>query len=242
MTNITRKGFLAAFATASTMILTGCGGNEADSGSGTQSSSGQKDSPASTEPKELEIVESGWSISDQGYVMYGIGIKNPNADKEADLPSFTITGKKQDGSIVFNDQQTLFVIAPNETVYYGFQAGNGTAPDTVEFAIDDCSFSDCGTPDSETFTITNTSEVPGDFGMSSYTGEATLNLDLSGSSSPELLEQTAVTVILRDAEGQIVYGMSTFVNTPDQGESVPFEVSAHSVPEHASYELYAQLW
>ena len=26
MTSITRKGFLAAFATASTMILTGCGG------------------------------------------------------------------------------------------------------------------------------------------------------------------------------------------------------------------------
>lgn len=244
MKEITRRGFLAATGVM-VFALVGCGGESGRSGSNTSSStSGTKESaPASTsEPFPLEIVESGYSVSDAGYVMYGIGIKNPNEGKEADLPSFTITGEADDGSIVFSDKQTLIAIAPGETVYYGFQAGNGTVPATVEFALGDCGFSDCEKPDSALFTVSNVSEVPGSFGMASYTGELTLNVDLSGSSNPSLLKQTCVTAILRDASGAIIYGMSTYVDTPELGETVPFEVSAYSVPEHASYELHAQIW
>lgn len=242
MISISRRGFIAALAGTSAMMFSGCSGNTDNTGDSSSSASEPQEATQTGEPQGLEIVESGWSVNDSGFVMYGIGIKNPNGDKEADFPSFTITGKKADGSIAFSDEQTLFVIAPNETVYYGFQAGNGTVPDTVEFAITDSDFSDCSEPESDIFTIANISEVIGDYGLVSYTGELTLNVDLSGSSAPTVLEQTAVTVILRNADNAIVYGTSTFVDTPDQGASVPFEISAYSVPEHASFEIHAQLW
>lgn len=244
MKEITRRGFIAATG-AMVLALAGCGGESGNGGpSPTSSTSGtQPSATASTsEPSPLEIVESGYSVSDAGYVMYGIGIKNPNENKQADLPSFTITGKADDGSIVFSDGQTLIAIAPGETVYYGFQAGNGTAPSTVEFVMGDCDFSDAEKPDGAIFTLSNVSEVPGSYGMSSYTGELTLNHDFSDYPNQSLLNQTCVSVILRDASGAIVYGMSTYVDTPDTGATVPFEVSAYNVPEHASYELYAQIW
>ncbi|MCG4849454.1 hypothetical protein L0P44_12390, partial [Streptococcus gordonii] len=81
----------------------------------------------------MEITESGWSVVGDGWVYYGFALKNTNKDVEAQMPTVTITGKAEDGSIVFSDKQTLFVVLPGETVHYGFQAGNGTAPATVEF-------------------------------------------------------------------------------------------------------------
>lgn len=240
MKPITRRGLLA-LAGASAIALAGCSSAGDDAGSaGQQSTAEVKQSTVPAEPQDLVITESGWSVDDQGYVHYGVGVQNPNMDKEADLPSFTITGKAEDGSIVFSDTQTLLFIAPGETVYYGFQAGNGTAPATVEFAIADCTFADCEPFEEDVFTVSNTSEVVSQYGTVSYTGELTMNADTSA--NPDMFDQTAVTAILRNADGAIVYGMSTFVSTPAQDATSPFEIPAYNVPEHASFEVYAQLW
>lgn len=49
----------------------------------------------------------------------------------------------------------------------------------------------------------------------------------------------AVTAVLRDSDGAIVYGFLSLVDRPDEGESIPFEVSLIGAPEYASYEVYA---
>ena len=242
MKDISRRSAIILIG-AATMSLVGCGSTEKEAGSTpTSTSSEQKQEDKSSEPKPLEIVESGWSVDESGYVFYGIGIKNPNERYGAGLPSFRITGKADDGSIVFNDEQTLFVIYPAETVYYGFQAGNGKAPATVEFTLSDCEWEEAEPLGDSVFAISNTSEVEGEFGTISYTGELSMNLGFVNEESADLFNQTAVTTILRDESGAIVYGMTTFVDTPGQDEAVPFEVSAYSVPSHDSFEIYAQLW
>ena len=242
MKDISRRSAIILIGAAA-MSLVGCGSTEKEAGS-TPTSTGneQKTEKDSSEPKPLEIIESGWSVGESGYVFYGIGIKNPNDNYGAGVPSFRITGKADDGSIVFNDEQTLFVIYPAETVYYGFQAGNGTAPETVEFAISDCEWEKAEPLGDSVFSISNTSEVDSGYGTMSYTGELSMNLEFVDEESADLFNQTAVTAILRDESGEIVYGMTTFVDTPGKDESVPFEVGAYNAPSHDSFELYAQLW
>lgn len=173
-----------------------------------------------------------------GWVYYGFALKNLNKDVEAQMPTVTITGKAEDGSIVFSDKQTLFVVLPGETVHYGFQAGNGTAPATVEFKANEPSWVDSQTLDEDVFTVSNTAEVPDSYGGVSYTGELTANYDLD----KKQYGQVAVSVIARDASGAINYGNTTFIDTPSKGESEPFEISCFNMPEHSSFEVYAQVW
>ncbi|MFR3876849.1 MAG: hypothetical protein ACLTYW_00360 [Collinsella sp.] len=108
---ITRRTFLAAMATASLIPLAGCSSGQ-QPGSGQQSSGEAKEVEAKNGPEPLEITESGWSVVGDGWVYYGFALKNPNKDVEAQMPTVTITGKAEDGSIVFSDKQTLFVVLP----------------------------------------------------------------------------------------------------------------------------------
>ena len=80
--------------------------------------------------------------------------------------------------------------------------------------------------------------MPDSYGGVSCTGELTANYDLD----KKQYSQVAVSVIARDASGAINYGNTTFVDTPSKGESEPFEISCFNMPEHSSFEVYAQVW
>ena len=81
----------------------------------------------------LKIVESGWSANQQGYVHYAFALRNTSTTQQVQYPQITITGRAKDGSIVFSQTQTLIMAFPNQTVYNAGQAGEGTAPATVDF-------------------------------------------------------------------------------------------------------------
>ena len=52
----------------------------------------------------------------------------------------------------------------------------------------------------------------------------------------------AVTVILRDKAGKIVYGETGFVDRPTDSRSVPFEVTCGDLPDYESVDIYVQPW
>lgn len=93
---ITCRTFLVAMATASLVPLVGCSGGQ-QAGSGQQSSGESKEVENRSEPKPLEITESGWSVVGDGWVYYGFALKNTNKDVEAQMPTVTITGKAENG-------------------------------------------------------------------------------------------------------------------------------------------------
>lgn len=223
--NMTRRSFLAVSAILALGGLTGCGSNG---------------SPAGTsEPAPVDIVESGYYITDQGYVMYGIVWKNPNTQYEVRWPSVTITGKDAEGKIVFSNTQVMSSLLPGEQWQFGNQAGNGTAPTTVEFEIveGDTQYIKTSEQPQELLTITNTNEVVGKR-RTSFTGEMTTNSD-----ELEDHSQAWISVILRDANGAIVYGSNDFAYIAANGGSSTFEVKTRSeLPDHASYELTAIPW
>ena len=80
-------------------------------------------------------MESGWSADQQGYVHYAFALRNTSTTQQVQYPQITITGRAKDGSIVFSQTQTLNMAFPNQTVYDADQAGEGTAPATVDFVV-----------------------------------------------------------------------------------------------------------
>lgn len=189
---------------------------------------------------QLELVESGWSPSSSGYINYAFAIRNPSDSETVDFPEVIITGRSSDGSVVFSQSQVLSSIGPEETLYFGAPAGNGTAPTSVEFAL--------GTPndynitDSEgtrpTFTFSPVKEVDSGLGSISFTGEMTM----SEGAIPEFASNVTIVIVLRDESGSIIYGGSTCVGIPEPGQSVPFECGSYNVPDYATVEAHALLW
>ncbi len=220
------------------------GGEGADGEGAGGDAPAASDDPAGGEAPEeltadLEIVESGWVASDQGYVHYAVGLRN-NSDVAVSSPSFTITGRDASGRVVFSEEQALLVLEPGETVYWGSQAGNGTKPATVDFApIKPQSYQLKEGAKASRFSVSGTNATTDSIGNTNFTGDLTT----VSSGDPQIgPQEVAVVVVLRDETGAILCGTVSFVSTPAEGESTSFEVSMFGAPDFASYDVCAMQW
>lgn len=240
-----KKNFVSTLLTAFVALsLIACGNtNQKETSSGNSISKSSKQEDVSQEKhQEISIVESGYSIKSDSiggvYVYYGITLSNPNKKLALQFPVITVTGKSEDGSIIGTHDQTLYYIAPDDTVSFGgLMSCNGAVPATVDITATSGDFIS-GTNDdivpSSAFTISNTNELIGTYGNVSYTGEIINNTDKAYTS-------VQVTVLLKN-NGTIVYGDSTYVSDLPANGSKAFELSTYDVPEHTEYILSAQCW
>lgn len=188
----------------------------------------------------LEIVESGWSVGSGGYVNYAFALRN-SGGVQVDYPGVTITGRDEDGQVLFSQEQYVSGIPAGETRYFGFQAGNGTAPAAVEFTPINPPDYALGSAEDTTsaFSVSGASAVDDGLGGIKVVGEVTTERvgDDDG------LGQVAVTVVLRDESGAIVYGSTGFASRPSVGQTTSFEVLMIGAPDdYADLEVYAAQW
>ncbi|MDO4442347.1 MAG: serine/threonine-protein kinase [Slackia sp.] len=189
----------------------------------------------------LTLEESGWSVAPSGYVHYAFVLSNAEDGFKVEFPTVKIVGRDASGGVLFSQEQVLNIIMPGQTIYFGAQAGNGTAPDSVEFTVvrpHDFAVSKNAT-ELPAFEVGNVAAVSDGFGGENFTGEVTY---LGGSSPDASMGQIAVTVVLRNGAGKIVYGSTGHVGYPAEGESTTFEVVGGKLPEYATVEAYAQPW
>ena len=237
-----RQLLVLAMAIVVAFGIAGCGqsGQTGQSGQAASGSASASTAAQSSEPQPLVIEESGYTVTDQGYVMYGFKLTNPNESFGAQFPTVQITGKSADGKIIFSDDQVLMKIYPGESIVYGFQAGNGTAPDAVEFTakVDSKNWKKTDAKREGLYTLENLSANGSNYGMSSYTGEITLNKEDKEATKP------AITLIVRDESGTIIYGYTTYqMSELSVGVPTPFEITAFGVPETAAtFEVSATPW
>ena len=52
----------------------------------------------------------------------------------------------------------------------------------------------------------------------------------------------AITLVLRDKRGNIIYGDTTFVDGLKNGQPKAFDMTEYDLPDYASYELYGKCW
>ena len=255
-----KKMLVSAFAsTVLALSLVACSGSssndkESNSASGdtstaieqsdeanSQESVVEEEQPAVEEIKDIEVAEVGYSISDSGYLHYGIKLHNPNETWGAGFPVVHITCKDTSGAIVSSDEWTLNQLLPQETAVFGNQAGNGSLTSDVvaEFTVtvDKDKWVQAQPEAEEPYTIEGLNSVNGDFNTS-FTGQITMNVDDDNYAKPMLV------LILRDADGNIVYGRSTYLQSElTQGTPSAFEFSEYRIPANATaYEVHANPW
>lgn len=189
----------------------------------------------------LSIADSGWSVDSGGYVNYAFLLKNEEDGFRVLFPTVKITGRDASGKVLFSQDQVLFAINPGETICFGSIAGNGTPPESVEFTIARPADYDVSkyVVESPKFEVHDVSVVSNGFGGMCFTGEVTY---LGGASGASSVGEVAVTVVLRDDAGKIVYGTTTYVGCPAEGETTTFEANGGLLPQHASVEACAQAW
>lgn len=191
----------------------------------------------------LELVETGWSADESGYVHYAFGLRNTSDSVCIQLPSVEITGRGEDGSVLFSETLIMANAFAGETVYFGSELGNGNGivPATVDFTVlepDDYSY--VNSSESASFKADNLSAAPDGYGGEIFSGEISVVKD-----SARVREQSsmlAASLVLRDDAGAIVYGYSTFVDWPSEGGSRPFSMDVFDPPAYDSFEVYAQPW
>lgn len=191
----------------------------------------------------LELVETGWSADESGYVHYAFGLRNTSDSVCIQLPSVEITGRGEDGSVLFSETLIMANAFAGETVYFGSEIGNGNGivPATVDFTVlepDDYSY--VNSSESASFKADNLSAAPDGYGGEIFSGEISVVKD-----SARVREQSsmlAVSLVLRDDAGAIVYGYSTFVDWPPEGASRPFSMDVFDPPAYDSFEVHVQPW
>lgn len=217
------------------LCLSACG----SSGASVTSSTGKatSDQVSQTQVQQLKLDESGWTADDSGYVHYGVVITNPNANKDAKNPVIRVTGKDSSGNVVFSEDQYLFDIAPQQQVAFGTQAGHGTAPASVDFelVVKSSNWVDGSPLATAPFAISSTSETDSGYGTYSFAG-------IVANNTSKNYDTVAVTALLRDANGAIVSGYTSYVQGLNAGSSASFDTSGYNLSDFASVTYYAQAW
>lgn len=211
----------------------GADGASSNNSTGTSGTDAVADNP-------LELVESGWSVSQQGYVSYAFALRNTSTTLQVRYPEVAITGRAKDGSIVFSQTQTLNMAFPNQTVYDAGQAGEGTAPETVDFTVlNPDTYNVAKAQGTAAFPISGISKIDNRDGGTTFNGEVRAVAD---GFKPSDGQQIKISLVLRNAQNAIIYGDIAFVDWPGNGRSTPFSITVYDLPKYVSYDLYAQIW
>lgn len=186
--------------------------------------------------QSLKISESGWHVDSNGYVDYALTIQNTSEDLIVEYPEVIITGRAADGSVVFSKSQVMGVVYPGYDLTFACMTGDGTAPAMVEFALgkpQDYQVS-VGTGHPTEYKVLDQTARKGGAGKLAVSGEIEKTVE-----GDEWLDSQGVwlSVILRDDQGQIVYGWNGFVDSPGLGEQMPFSIEVYSVPDYATVEV-----
>ena len=180
------------------------------------------------ETKQPELVDSGYTVLEPNsigdiYLTYVVKVKNPNKDMAAVYTDITITGKNEDGSILFSNEDTIPLIMPGDTVAWAEDTVDckNKVPASVEITVGGANFDsmdelDGGVMSSE-FSIENLSIVEGDWG-DSVTGEITNNSDVD-------CDDVIISVIyLKD--DKMVGGYHSYQDDMSAGKKAAFDVSS----------------
>lgn len=203
-----------------------------------QSSSSSATDVAKNTENLLSIVESGWSMGDNGYVQFVYALRNNSADTTVKLPQIIVTGKNSSDDVLFARQTGLMSIGAGQTQYYTSIESCSETPASVEFEPQTLRGYNLSTSESAgSFSVSNVSESKGQLGETKITGEVTAD-DVGTTGDADVM----VTAVFKDAKGSIVGGAQAFVSCPAQGKSIAFSATPYVEVEHESVDVYACIW
>lgn len=200
-----------------------------------------------TSPMDLQIVDSGWFVSDNGMVDFALGVQNPNHTVGTTQAVIEVVGKDDAGNVIFDETIETPGVLPDSVYYYSYVAGSTAAssatsnevitPTSVEFTVSAGEDSWVATEEtlSDVYTVNDNGANDTQFGAKEFTGTVTASEALNGAT------QSRVDVLLLDADGHIEGGYFKIVDTTP-GQAIDYDIYAVGAPEFASYAVYASPW
>lgn len=186
-----------------------------------------------TNAQPITITESGWWAKD-GYVHYGLMVQNPNEDAVARDTNVHVTCYNADGAITWEQDDTIALIGPGQTVGFAADAGDGWQPARVEFTLDGASTTwDSAEGFAEPFTIEDFEDQDKLYFRYEVIGDIRNNTD-------EYASTANLSIILRDDAGSIIAGYTGSAYRIKAQRTKDFLVTLQSAPPHARAEVYAQ--
>lgn len=233
---------------SSSSEVTDASDSSATNGDADNDASADEKTDASTPASDefpLELAESGWSVNSNGSVSYACGIKNTSEDLAVELPAIQVVGYDADGSVLFSDENVLGVCAPGQMTYYAGQAeGDDTKPTRVEFTLQKDSETDAiRLEDTVSYSASEVRARKIDDDIMKFSGTVRIDgADEALSKIKAIDSGGAVTIVLRDADGKIIAGYTTFINTISTGKDLPYSLREYFVPAFSSAEAHVRPW
>ena len=183
----------------------------------------------------LEIVDSGWILSDSKYLYYYVDLYNPSEKTAVEFPSFRITAKDANGVLLGTEDQTLSIIYPGQHFVYGFQAFSvDENPATVDFEPLDV----------EEHNLKDAS-VLGDYVPLEVINTAVRSDKLVGeihNAGDKDYDNVVVTAIVKNQDGKLVDVITSFVDNVKAGSDTAYSASHNGIDETSTVEFHAYEW
>lgn len=193
---------------------------------------------ASQIEESLQIVETWWREGDEGTFLYVVGVRNTSRDLILSHPAVLITARDEQGSVISVTEQDITEIGPGEVRYYsGYAGDDSAAADAVDF---DIGFSSAGSS-VRAYTGKRTAIQASDISVANdephplLTGTVTTTCLAH---EADLNAGALATVVLRDDEGDILYGITWQVPLPAEGETEAFSVPLFNAPDYEDIDVY----
>lgn len=200
---------------------------------------------SSVDELPLEIADSGWHVDSNGYVHYAFGLKNASDDKAVELVTVKVVGYDRQGQPLFTRDSGASIVLPGRTSYFsGLESAGDQALDRVEFTLARSSATKViSMTDSIKLEVTSLRATQSSYGTTTFLGALSVTgTDQALASIPTYSRQVAVTLVLRDEAGNIVYGDNTYLNDLVIGDNQAFQIDASNLPAYATAEAYASPW
>lgn len=233
---MTRRYFLA-IAGLSLAALAGCSSSDQPSGSNEVNEPAVAEVDQEAEPKDLEVVETGFYFDSYGTAHFASIVSNPNSTWAAENIQVTVAARDVDGNVLdtLNDFITLMFPDGRTAICGDMAAPEGASALDVSLSVNSNGWTKQDITQNDFYDqlpITNINESTDERGQTTVAGEVANNTEGTFSG-------TRIQVVFRNADGGIVGGAYTYVNGDlTAGSTAPFSTLSQEVPEHASVEAY----
>lgn len=233
---MTRRYFLA-IAGLSLAALAGCSSSDQPSGSNEVNEPAVAEVDQEAEPKDLEVVETGFYFDSYGTAHFASIVSNPNSTWAAENIQVTVAARDADGNVLdtLNDFITLMFPDGQTAICGDMAATEGASALDVSLSVNSNGWTKQDITQKDFYDqlpITNINESTDERGQTTVAGEVANNTEGTFSG-------TRIQVVFRNADGGIVGGAYTYVNGDlTAGSTAPFSTLSQEVPGHASVEAY----
>jgi hypothetical protein len=192
----------------------------------------------------LEIIETGYGFAtwSESSLSYGIVLYNPNSEA-LEFPSFRVTARRENNSIIGTDDKVLSIIYPGQTLTIADMPSFRVIPDevySVEFEVLEPSDWNWTTGDFIELEAINLHLASTARDGYNVTGEIRNPNDRA-------FDSLRLNMILRDSNGHIVGGDYSFTDRLSANGSVPFQMGVRdsilqNIEGEWEVEIHASPW